>query len=369
MTSTKRYSRPTFVLMIFKAVADCLTGLVNDPAVPLQVEIAGVKYYLKSRYAHKKEKFELLLQEWEIAKTLSGLYGTAIPVYVAFLASGTQRLLLTRLVEDARPLQLADLCDRSVLQSLVSALSLLHAQHVVHNDISPQNVLVHPTRGCLLIDLDLATFAPTSALFSPQPVQRFGHLSLPNRYHAGQFRGNKRYASINAHLGLVPTFGNDLVSVYYLWLHASSALADRSLPWSQAPPLSYENVLALKLQVSPPAVLDLSRAAHLPSEREKALCLLQLLAQEHDKRVEDHTSIAGDACWLAGRPSASRVLSSGTSSTVERTSRFVGCHRCRALYFPCRSLHWVSLLVQLTVSCQYITSRRHWSTERPPWTV
>lgn len=151
------------------------------------------------------------------------------------------------------------------MQSLVGALSHLHAQHVVHSEAHARNLRLHEaTQHCFLINLNHATFAPSSPHF-PVTVLRFSPPPATT------------WETVAA-TSCAPTWvccppNHNLVSLYYLCQHA--LLRGEPLSWSQLEWPTGLDVLTRKLRDAPPAVLVLSKAAHTPQEHKAAVSLLR----------------------------------------------------------------------------------------------
>ena len=105
-----------------------------------------------------------------------------------------------------------------VAQHMLKILKEFHARGFIHNDIKPSNFLLRPGSPNSLVLID---FGLSKAYIDPKT----GRVNKVRQF-AG-FKGTKKYASPNAHIGFDLTVRDDM----YSWFYTLVELSSGSLPW------------------------------------------------------------------------------------------------------------------------------------------
>ncbi|KAI1120365.1 casein kinase I isoform delta [Nemania abortiva] len=135
---------------------------------------------------------------------------------------GTYRVLVFELLGPSLE-DLFNYCNRRfslktillIAEQAISRIERIH-QHVLHRDIKPSNFLLGiGKQGNVLYTIDFGL----SAYFSIHDRE--------TRSHDQDFVGTLQFASINSHIGLEQSWGDDLESLGYIFVY----FACGSLPW------------------------------------------------------------------------------------------------------------------------------------------
>ena len=116
-----------------------------------------------------------------------------------------------------------------VAQQMLRILKEFHNRGFIHNDVKPSNFLLRPGSPNFLVLID---FGLSKAYIDPK-TKRINKV----RQFAG-FKGTKKYASPNAHIGFDLTVRDDM----YSWFYTLVELSSGSLPWK----LEKEKVAIMK---------------------------------------------------------------------------------------------------------------------------
>lgn len=81
---------------------------------------------------------------------------------------------------------------------LLHILRKIHAKHIIHQDLKPQNIMKNRKGNLIIIDFGLSTILPLN------------YTSIISRQKKRGFVGTPRYASIAAHQGQVQTPKDDI---------------------------------------------------------------------------------------------------------------------------------------------------------------
>ena len=106
-----------------------------------------------------------------------------------------------------------------VAQQMLKILKEYHKRGYIHNDVKPSNFLLRPGSPDFLVLID---FGLSKAYIDPKTGR-----PVKVRQFAG-FKGTKKYASPNAHIGFDLTVRDDM----YSWFYTIVELSSGSLPWS-----------------------------------------------------------------------------------------------------------------------------------------
>lgn len=113
------------------------------------------------------------------------------------------------LVMNYYPFSLSSM-DKKTMFSMVDIFKHIHSHKIVHRDVKPQNFMMDDRMKIHLIDFGFATFHQEE-----QPNRREFILGTP------------KYISCNVHLGMEPSWRDDLISLGYVYFF----FANCSLPW------------------------------------------------------------------------------------------------------------------------------------------
>lgn len=120
---------------------------------------------------------------------------------------------------------------------MVEIMERVHANNLVHRDISPNNFIFGLGEKGLqvhLIDFGHAKQLPNAPQFIPG---RRGH-----RFNFAQpMVGTPRFTSVFTHMGLEPSYRDDMESLCYIWIY----LLKGRLPWQGLRPSNQENKIEL----------------------------------------------------------------------------------------------------------------------------
>ncbi|XP_044536813.1 casein kinase I-like [Gracilinanus agilis] len=125
---------------------------------------------------------------------------------------------------------------------MISRVQYLHTKNFIHRDIKPDNFLIGTGRHCnklFIIDFGLAKKYRDSKTKEHIPYRKDKNLT-----------GTARYASINAHLGIEQSRGDDMESLGYVLMYFNRT----SLPWQGLKAATrkqkYEKIVEKKMSTS-----------------------------------------------------------------------------------------------------------------------
>lgn len=135
-----------------------------------------------------------------------------------------------------------------LVDQMVEIMEQIHANNVVHRDISPNNFMFGLGEKSLqihLIDFGHAKELPNAPQFVPA---RHGH-----RFNfARSLVGTPRFASVFTHMGVAPSYRDDMESIGYIWIY----LLKGRLPWQGLRPAKHQNKLGLITQLKINTTID-----------------------------------------------------------------------------------------------------------------
>lgn len=147
-----------------------------------------------------------------------------------------------------------------VAMDTLNCIQVFHDKGYVHNDIKPGNFLVQANSQSpiVLIDFGLSIKYLTQDTSKDQPNSNSNSNHIKMEKNLG-FTGTIKYASINAHHGILLSRRDDL----YSWFYSILELATGDVPWGEE--VDYDKTLKMKKNVS--KYIDESVKMHyLPAE-------------------------------------------------------------------------------------------------------
>jgi serine/threonine protein kinase len=125
---------------------------------------------------------------------------------------------------------------------MIHALEQLHAKHVIHRDVKPENFVMGLGKCATVVHL--IDFGLSKRFRDPATG-----LHIPYRDHKS-FTGTARYASINTHIGIEQSRRDDLESTGHLFVYFLKGL----LPWQNLQAATkkekYEKIMQKKMEIS-----------------------------------------------------------------------------------------------------------------------
>lgn len=133
-----------------------------------------------------------------------------------------------------------------LVDQMVEIMEQIHGNNLVHRDISPNNFMFGLGERSLqvhVIDFGHAKELPNAAQFIPS--RRGFNVTRP-------MVGTPRFASIFTHMGLAPSYRDDMESLGYIWIY----LLKGRLPWQGLRPANHQNKLELITQLKMNTTID-----------------------------------------------------------------------------------------------------------------
>jgi len=194
--------------------------------------------------ANKGANITQLEHEYNIYKRLGKI--DCIPkVYVLDRKSDSRYIFMTMDLLGKNLEELLELCGRrfrskTIYQlgfNLLHTLEDIHKKGVIHKDIKPENVMISTQykNKLLFVDFGLASIYKESVNTSDDNSDEDNNNKVDiepkhipwNQRNDPSLEGTIRYASVNAHFGLVQSRRDDLESFIYMMVYLSKG----SLPW------------------------------------------------------------------------------------------------------------------------------------------
>ena len=169
-------------------------------------------------------KDSLLLHESKVYKVLSG--GEGIPHVRWFGQEKNYEILVMDLLGSSLE-KLFELCSRRftiktilmLADEMINRMEYIHSKNIIHRDIKPDNFVIGSGTQCYkiyIIDFGLAKKYRDNGTRQHIPYREDKYLA-----------GTRRYASINAHLGIEQSRRDDMESLGYVLMYFNRG----NLPW------------------------------------------------------------------------------------------------------------------------------------------
>ena len=169
-------------------------------------------------------KDSLLLHESKVYKVLSG--GEGIPHVRWFGQEKNYEILVMDLLGSSLE-KLFELCSRRftiktilmLADEMINRMEYIHSKNIIHRDIKPDNFVIGSGKHCnkiYIIDFGLAKKYRDNGTRQHIPYREDKYLA-----------GTRRYASINAHLGIEQSRRDDMESLGYVLMYFNRG----NLPW------------------------------------------------------------------------------------------------------------------------------------------
>lgn len=125
--------------------------------------------------------------------------------------------LLQSSLQDEKDKEFTSTEIQAMTCELLNILKRIHAKHIIHQDLKPQNIMRNTKGSLVIIDFGLSAVLPLN------------YSSTIHKQKKRGFIGTPRYASIAAHQGLVQTPKDDIESLFYV----IGYLVKKRAPWFQ----------------------------------------------------------------------------------------------------------------------------------------